>query len=395
MRTLLLCILSLLVIIIAGYDKSITSYRNIDEIIFARVLAVDKSTTDSNNVRITASYQMPAGEGSGNSFSKNNQSAVISSEGKTLSEAVRNFNSFSDKKIFLGQVDFILFSEDTGIDGLLQYIDFFTRYYEVNLNTSIFIVKEASAEELLKAAGKNESSVSKYLKNLLENSRALSVSGEIKLKNIVRTLNKSHISAHLPSLKLRENSNHDSSKIHIEMDGYAIFKGDKLAGYLTSKKARGFNWITNQIMSGTILVKGKDGKDISLEINSSKRKIEPLLDNDNLTITVYVDMSSNISEQTSMEDIYNEQALEDLKRQQEQIILEEIGQVLDLAKEKKADIFGIGDIVYHKYPIQWQELKNSWPETFSNLPIDIEVASEIKRTYILNQPTGNEMTANK
>lgn len=394
MKRILFSILVLIMIAFTGCDDGITNYKNIDEIIFARVLAIDKANTDSNDVSITAAYQVSTSGGSGDPSAKKKQADVITSEGKTLFDTVRNFNSFSDRKIFLGQVDFILFSEDIAKDGLLKYIDFFARYYEVNLNTDIFIVKNTTAKELLDTAVKNEYFVSKYLKSLLENSRYLSISSGVKLKDIIRSLDKSYISPYLPSLRIKESLNEDGEN-DIEMDGYAIFDGEKLIGYFTEKEARGFNWITNKVISGVILVKGKDGKDISLEIHSSRTKIRPVFDNNNLAVTVSVDMSSNISEQTSSEDIYNEQTLEYLKNQQEQIIKREIEKALALAKDKHTDVFGIGDIIYHKHPIKWQGLENTWMEAFANLKTDVEVASDIKRTYITKQPTRSENIRNR
>lgn len=395
MRKTILCIFSLIIIMaLIGCDRGITDYKDIDDIIFAKVLAVDKLSTDSDNVRITIAYQTSKSDEQSNSASDKRQSAEITSEGKTIFEAVRNFDSFSNKKIFLGQVDFVLFSEDVAKDGLLKYMDFFARYEDVNLNMDTFIVKGTTAKNLLDTASKSDYFVSEYLKAMIKNSKYLSISSEVKLKDIVRTLDKDYISAYLPSLRLKESLNIDRGK-DVEMDGYAIFNGEKLAGYLNGKEARGFNWITDKVISGVILVKGRDGKDISLEIHSSETKILPVFYNNNLSVTIYVDMSSNISEQTSPEDIYNEQMLEYLKKQQEQIIEQEIEQTLILAKEMHADAFGIGDSVYHKHPVKWQILKNNWIDTFAKQVINVKVTSEIKRTYIIKQPTRSEIDKNK
>ncbi|MEA4925296.1 MAG: Ger(x)C family spore germination protein [Syntrophomonadaceae bacterium] len=390
MRKILFYILNLIIIMTSTGCDGVINHKNIDEILFARVIAVDKSDTDSGNVKITAAYQVPAGGEADDSSSKKTQSAVISSEGRTVFDAVKNVNSFSDRKIFLGQVDYILFSEEVAADGLLQYMDFFARYYEVNLNTDIFIVKGTTAQAILDAAGKSEYFISKYLKNLLGNSQYLSISGAMKLKDIVRTLDKSYLSPYIPVIRLKESS--DQEKEHdIEMDGYAIFDGEKLAGYLTGKEARGLNWVTDRIISGTIIVQGNDGKDIALEIHSSKTKVKPVFENGELMITISVDMSSNISEQTSPEDIYNQQTLEYLKSQQEQTIRQEIAKAMAFAQERRADVFGIGDIVYHQDPIKWQNLQSNWLETFANLAVNVEVISEIKRTFIIKQPTRSEI----
>lgn len=391
-----LCILYslILTITLSGCVSGITSFKNVDEMVFARVLAIDKSDNNEGNVVVTAAYEVTAGSGASDTSSKKNQFAKISSEGKTVYDTVRSFNSFSGKNVYLGQVDYILLSEEAAKDGLFKYVDFFTRYYEVNLNTDIFIVKGSSAKKILDKASQEEYFISKYLKDLIKDSKYLSISREVKLKDIMRTLNKSHISPSLPYLKLKESLDGDK-RDYIQLDGYAFFDGDKPAGYLTGKEARGFSWITGKITSGIILVKGKKGKDISLEIHSSETKIYPALDDDNTGITVHINMSSNISEQTSPEDIYDEQTLKSLIKQQNQIIRKEVENTFSLAKDKHADVFGIGDIIYHKHPVKWQRIKNNWPRRFAELKINVEVESEIKRTYIIEQPIGSEIIKNE
>lgn len=94
MKRILFSILVLIMIAFTGCDDGITNYKNIDEIIFARVLAIDKANTDSNDVSITAAYQVSTSGGSGDPSAKKKQADVITSEGKTLFDTVRNFNSF-------------------------------------------------------------------------------------------------------------------------------------------------------------------------------------------------------------------------------------------------------------------------------------------------------------
>jgi spore germination protein KC len=75
-----------------------------------------------------------------------------------------------------------------------------------------------------------------------------------------------------------------------------------------------------------------------------------------------------------------------LEKQQNEIITSQVKSALRYAQENQVDIFGIGDAVYHKHPIKWTAIKDSWIDVFSKLDFIILVESKINRTYELREP---------
>jgi spore germination protein KC len=73
----------------------------------------------------------------------------------------------------------------------------------------------------------------------------------------------------------KEDLEGEMEEYNILLNGFAVFKGDKLVGYATDTTARGANWIRGKVKSGIIVVKDNDGEKISLEIIDSGVDVIP------------------------------------------------------------------------------------------------------------------------
>lgn len=61
--------------------------------------------------------------------------------------------------------------------------------------------------------------------------------------------------------------------------------------------------------------------------------------------------------------------------------------VKKVQQEYGTDIFGFGIAFHHKYPKQWEKIKENWDEIFKNAEFQIEVKTSIIRTGLINKPT--------
>jgi len=168
--------------------------------------------------------------------------------------------------------------------------------------------------------------------------------------------------------------------------GFALFKGEKLSEYIKDNMARGLNWVRGKVDSGIIVVKDPSGQSVSLKITDAKTKVMPKLSQGDLDITIKVYFSTNVSDIKGTKNIFEKRTLDYLKEQQEHIVKKEIMEILSFAKENNMDIFPISDEVYHKYPVFWEGIKDSWSEVFPKLKISVEAESVINRTYDIKEP---------
>ncbi|MFZ5944672.1 MAG: Ger(x)C family spore germination C-terminal domain-containing protein [Bacillota bacterium] len=109
------------------------------------------------------------------------------------------------------------------------------------------------------------------------------------------------------------------------LEGTAVFKQDKLVGFLNKEETRGLLWVLGQIKSGIIAVEspGGNGK-VSLEIIRASSKITPEIKDNELSITVEIKEEGNLGDQMGTGDLTKAAAWNSLEKRQVAAIRNEI-----------------------------------------------------------------------
>jgi spore germination protein KC len=355
--------------------------RDIGKLVLVRSLAVDPSSTLDNGVKLTVETEKtkPASNGQGGAQKR---PILLISEGSTVFDAARNFSTHTGKSVFWGHTNYYIIGEAAAKEDIRKYLDFFARDHEVRLNAVVAVVQGRSGEELLKSG--NEDLVTRKLMSLFENAKNVSLSRRITLIEFFDALNSKYSAAILPSLRIEEKSEGSEGRDFVRdvvLDGYAVFQGTRLKGYITGREARGLNWVTGDVKSGIIEVKDRDGKKISLEIIGAKSKIKTELMDGIPNIAIQIEVNSNIGELQGTADVFQEEALSNLEEQQADVIRNEIYSVIDYAKQNNTDILGLGDELFHQHPVQWKGIEDQWSELFPKSTVYVEVESNIRGVY--------------
>lgn len=388
--------LSIIPTLLAGCSTEFLPERvEIDKLTLIRAVGVDKGFKDPSNICITiVSKEVKEGKtGKADTQSQKQEAVVMSNEAATMLEAEREFQTYSDKRMFWGHVDFYLISEDAAREGISKYIDFFARDHEFRDNAKIYIIKDSSAKEFIEKSSTGNYFMPDRLKAIGENSILFTGSTELKLMDFMQWLNRKHSSAIAPVLYLKQKeeggNKNGNIPLDIELDGYAAFKNLKLVTFINRKLARGENFLLNRVTSGVIQVKDPAGKMVGLDIIDSRTKISTVFRNGELLgMSVKVKLSSNVDEVHSSMKIFTEDTLNFLTQEQSNLIKTEIEQVIGTAKENNADFVDMASVFDTYHPVLWQKYKDRWDEIFPKLPVTVEVDSKINRTYDIREPNG-------
>jgi len=387
-KVLIISILLILTTSQTGCNDQLFGRTEMQRIEFIRAVGIDKIDNE-DKVRLTVATQSikPGSKGE-----QEKESDTMYAEGTTMFEATRNLWTFMDKRPFLGHIEYIIIGEEAAKNGILKYIDFFTRDHEVRLDLEVYIAKGLTAQEIMTKANNKDKFIFDRLEGLKSNEIGQSVSNTVDLIEAMYTLDHDYFSLYLPCIELHNfrlsNQQGKGENQDIVMPGFAVFRGDKLVGYLDGKMGRGLNWLRNQVKSGVIPVNSQEGSTVSLEIIESKTKLKPEITDNGLTINVQVRISSNIGEIRSSENIVTRHTLAYLEAQQEQIIKQEIEEVIKYAQDNQLDFIGAGEAVYRKYPIQWQDMyQENWSERLAQTRFNVVVDLVIYRTYDILEPT--------
>lgn len=376
----------------------------IDSLEFIRILGIDMGSQDSENIKVTMLYIPHEKEQGGQKDSSNqggqaNISTMVA-EGKGLSDAIKNAQLSSKRKIFLGHVFGVIIGDEAAKNGLGKYIDFISRGIELRLDNNIYIAKDMDAEELIKKSSQSDEALCDIVEHFSKDYGITSTSGNKKLIEIMGELDNKYAGIVIPAIKLMEekeenfqegNGEEAREKVVIKLDGYGVLKDGKLISYADEYLSTGINILNDKYMEGNITIQDPYGQDVSLEVFEVIAEKRYKFSNGNIeSVALKIIVNSNLAEQHSRENIYTKEGLEYLFEQQADTVKKEVYDVIEFAQNNNVDVLGFSRDIFKKHPIKWEKIEPEWDSIFPNLDIDINIKSKIGRTYDITQPSGVE-----
>lgn len=355
-------------------------------------MAIDKDP-DTGDYILTSQYLRPAAENM-QSPSPEEPDLVVSTTGPTIAEVMRKANQTIDRKSFYAHNNIIIISEELAKDGLIPIIDSFQRRKEVRGHVWFSIAKDIEAKELLQIKKNSISRVpATSLSGLFENAEhdAIATNLLTYFKQVVHAGEDGVVAV----LTLNEIEIEPFEQV--ELSGGAVFKEDKLVGFLNKSDARGYNWITGEgpkndrgaMSLPSLLEDGKLATILFQQVSSTiKAKVES---GNQLSFAINVEQRASMTGQEATKEMKTRKEITDylskLQVEAEKEIETEIREVIDKAQgEFKSDIFGFGDALNKQHPKVWKKEKDNWSETFAEVAYTVNVKVNITSSGLIQGP---------
>lgn len=372
----------LILIIIVIFNSVILTgcwnYKEIDELAIAAGVAVDKNK--DGTVHITIEVVNISGDGKTTIEPK-----YIESDGDTLFEATRKAIAKEGRKIYWSHAKVVIISEELAREDILKYLDFLFRDAEPREDSWLLISREKTAGEILQSKGMLNPMISFQLDDTMRAQKSISRFPFIQLYEFFDRIFYEQVSAILPAVQLVEQQGVKTPII----GGTAIFKHEKLIGFLNEEDTKSMLWLRDEIKGGLVIIKNAAGtkENVSLEIFKSKSKITPLLQEGILKMKVEVDLDVAIGEIMGATDFVSSPGNQKLIKAAEDQIKENIKRVYIIIRDQyNSDVFGFGRRVDMKMPSVWKEIEDEWDDYFVELEIDVIVNVNIKGSATTRVP---------
>ena len=385
-RTIFLLVLFAAITVLSGCAQISRGRTEINKLFIVRVMSIDEAA--DGKVRITLTTKSLSMGGGGQQPEQKGESVV--SEGDTVFDAVRNLVVYSDRKPSYGHTEYILFGEAIAKKGILPYLDFISRQNEFRYNAKIYIVKGDRADSLVQKTNTAKMFVGDRISSIEENAALTSLSSRVTLNEALLIFDNKQLETFIPYIEIVNTMTSEEKQdiYDILLQGYAIFRSDKLFYYTSREEARAINFIMNRMGTALIITKSKAGEQISMEIIDSKVKVSPKIEGDELHCTIDVSFTTNIGEIMGSTPVLNPDSLKYLAEQQEKAVKKEIEDAIRRAQERKSDHFSTITKFIIKYPMLRDYFNKNWKELFTGIKFEVKVKSNIKGTYLLNEPNG-------
>lgn len=306
---------------------------------------------------------------------------MISETGKTLSEAYRHLQGKLSRRIFFSHSRILLIGEELAKKGVSNVIDFYSRFHEPRMNSDIMFTK-GYAFEVIRSAPSLESVSAEETRELTKQSMGL----QVTINDFLDMLLTEGLEPSAPefAVSVLEVEVKDKSKKTQEVFGAAVFKGDKLVGWVNDSEMRGILWLRNEMEMGVITVEipeEKGGGNISTNVLRSETEIVPKITDGRMTITVKTTTELKVIENASELNLNDSKNIDKLEKEIEKEIRDKIQEGLNKTKnELDSDIVGFGEFVYKKYPKEWNATyKKEWSKKFSEVDVSIDSKVFVRR----------------
>ena len=168
-------------------------------------------------------------------------------------------------------------------------------------------------------------------------------------------------------------SNKNTEKTEVKdnylLGGYAIFKNNKLVGYLNNKESINYNILTNNIKNTIITYECSKNKYLAVEITDSNSSIKTK----NNKVSININLKGNINESHCNIDITKNKNIKKISHEIEEKLNKEItNDILNVRDNYHTDIYKFKDIIYKHDYSYYQKIKNNYDEAYQNLDISVK-----------------------
>lgn len=310
-------------------------------------------------------------------------SIVYKGKGKTISEALREIDVTSPKKIYIGHLSFIVISKSLAENGLLDSLDYLLRDPESIKRFYLIMAKNVEAEEILEIVSPLESFPAQSISTAISFSReSQAVTSTIPYSSFIENLVKRGAEPILATIELKgkadkgkteESLQNTTPKAYLKLSTLALFKEDKLVHITNEEESEGINIINNQV--GELLLNCYcSGGRAEIEIQNLKTSRKVSIQNGKPHILIQVKGSGSLQESTCSLNLEKEEDILALEEKANEEVKRLMQKAVDVTKKFETDSFGFGNLLYKFHPRIFKSMEDTWNEVgFKNLEIDYEV----------------------
>ncbi|WP_025681685.1 Ger(x)C family spore germination protein [Paenibacillus massiliensis] len=375
----------LLIVLLPGIITGCWDRKEMDEL--ALVMASGIDLTEDGQLEITVQIALPTGIPSAvqSGSADKKPIIIISSKGKNSSDILGKMQQQLSRTIHFGHRSVIVFGERYAREGVNQVLDTFTRLPESRYNSYVLTASGATAKEVLSAPYQPELISGIGMAKI----QSSNISFGVKIDQYASALATQGRSAVTGGIRL---SGQDPSNRSFVIDKIAIYRGNKLVGFLEGEEAKLLRWWSEQKYKTRFTVRvepeSQKYKGITgVELVDSKKTIHMNIRNGMPEFRIILKATVRAIDNDSSLDVTQEENMRKVEMLLSQQITQNMEDMLRHVKDElKSDILGLGEVVHHRRPYLWKKLRSRWVDVYPTIPVQVVSKIKIVRTGKTEKP---------
>lgn len=389
-----LAILSCLLLLSGCWNR-----RELNELALVVGIAIDKEENDK--YKVTVQVVDPGEIASSNGGGGRMPVTTYNEMGENMFETVRRMTTITPRKLYFSHIQMVVISEDIAKEGLKETLEFFARDPEFRKDFYIAIAKDIKAYEIMENLTSLEKIPSNKLHSSLETSeKAWAPTVAIQMDEFLLDLVTEGNNPVLTGLTIVGNVERGhtmknvqtlSGTARLKYSHIAVFKEDKLIGWLNENESKGYNFITDNVTNTVGDFPCPDKGKMVAEILRPKVDVKGTVTNGKPSIEIKIFGEANVAEVACKVNLNSLASITKLEHELSKMNELVIKSSIKRAKELGVDIFGFGEIIHRADPKAWKKLKHNWQEHFVKMPVTVKSDFNLRRTGVISDSFINDM----
>lgn len=373
----------IILIVMCTFLTGCWNYNETNNLRIVTGVAIDYSKDEDLYIITIEVIKVSGGEGEASMSGE-----TFECKGTSIFDAIRNMISKTGKKLYWSAATVAIISEDVAKNGIIPVLDVILRDKEKRSELYLLISREETAGEIFDVRKlKRQKIIAYHLENTFQYGERTSSYLTMPAWRFVKNLYSSIISPTCPGVKLVTYNDTTLQQI----GETAVFKKDRLVGWISQDETKYFLWITDNFDGGIYPISVKEDSshyEMVLEIFKSKTTKKAEYINDELTVSINISTTANIGEIMGQYDFSNTDNIIALESIIEEKIKNGIENLIGkVQKEYNSDIFELGLTIKKDMPKIWKdEIESNWDVIFPKLKTKVNVDFKIRGSATTRKP---------
>ncbi len=305
----------------------------------------------------------------------------FSRNGQTIVDAIANLGLVTGRIPFFSHNEVLVIGEDTAREGISGPMGFFMEYFECRAGVDVFIAR-GTAEDIIACKSKDETAAAK---NFQELSQIGKISGKVIHKTVLdvgASISNPSMDLCLPCVSIESYQEDGEEKQRIVSGGTAVFRNDRLAGYLDETETKGYLLLTNDLQHLSINAAVEGYGTITVDFRKVKTQVEIRIKDGQPVLQVIVEAEGEPVEKLNL----NGKVLDDafygeLKRQCGLLLEAYMVKCLEKTAALGVDPYGFGAVVWRDHPSFWNAHSGEWQTLLAQATYRFDVRPNIRQIH--------------
>lgn len=357
----------------------------------AAILSIVYDIDEQGKTSMIAEILDTKGQGA-QDVSREQTTKIVKMHGDTAAEGIRDTLVTIDRTVYGAHNKTRIFTERLARNGVKDIIDFFLRDHLTDERPIMLVVKNEDPMILYEADTGLSSGLGTYIDQLSRTRKEFTeysvffdtlqfikdyyCQGKQPVIGVVEAVPDEANTA----VNSEENAEGGvAPKYKLIFNGLAVFKQDKMLGYLDKYETRVYNALVGNIKSAYISVP-IEGNYIAANCLKTQSTVKVAFEDDRAQIKIDIKKEIMLAQNTTNYDVGDVKQVKIIENAISNHIEKEVAEVVaKVQTEFKSDIFGFGCQFHRNKPKIWNKIKDQWDEVyFPMAQVSVKVDTNVR-----------------